>query len=361
MSWIENEAGRSGEPWCLWVSFVTPHFPYVCPQDYFDLYPLDEVEWPINGSARDWPDHPAARNARRLSMSIPGGEFPEETLRQAIAAYYGLVTFTDHQIGRLLNALERSGLTKATRVMYTSDHGEMLGDFGQWGRAACTRRRSLCPWSRRVPESPKVRLSSNRVACGLPPRDMQAVGVEPQGSDADLPGTSLWDIATGRQCRDESVFSEYHAIYSPHAQYMLRDSRYKYVYHAGGLPPQLFDMLDDPLEQRDLGQDQSFRETVNEFESRLREVLDPDDVDRQAKADQQARLQAHGGVEEILRQGSKGQLQPHPAGVSLAVRATRIIRRTQAAAGGFREDRPSWKRPSGRQPTDAPPSHQSPR
>ena len=197
--------------------------------------------------------------------------------------------------------------------MYTSDHGEMLGDFGQWGKSCMYEAAVAVPLVAAgpgIPEGKVVEQPVSLVDCY--PAILQAVGVESQGSDADLPGTSLWDIATGRRSRDKPVFSEYHAIYSTHAQYMLRDSRYKYVYHAGGLPPQLFDMLDDPLEQRDLGQDPSFRETVNEFGSRLREVLDPDGVDRMAKADQGARLQAHGGVEKILRQGLKVNFSPTP-------------------------------------------------
>ena len=314
VSWIENEAGRSGEPWCLWVSFVTPHFPYVSPKEYFDLYPADEVEWPISGSARDWPDHPAAKNARRLSMSIPDGEFAEETVRRAIAAYYGLVTFTDRQIGRVLEALERAGLTASTRIMYTSDHGEMLGDFGQWGKSCMYEAAAAVPLVAAGPEIPEGKVVEQPVSLvDCYPAILQAVGVKRQEADGDLPGASLWDIAAGGgRSRDEPVFSEYHAIYSTHAQYMLRDSRYKYVYHAGGYPPQLFDMRNDPLEQRDLGQDPIFRETVSGFESRLREILDPEEVDRLAKADQQSRLRARGGVEKILRQGLKINFSPTP-------------------------------------------------
>ncbi len=312
--WIETEAGLRGEPWCLWVSLVTPHFPYVAPQEYFDLYPVDEVEWPINGSASAWPDHPMMEIMRRLSMPIPGGEFDEETVRRAIAAYYGLVTFTDRQIGRVLDALEIAGLTESTRIMYTSDHGEMLGDFGKWGKSCMYESSAAVPLIAAGPEIPEAKVVEEPVSLvDCYPAILEAVGARREPADHDLPGTSLWEFVTGAgPVRNEPVFSEYHAVYSPCAQYMLRDSRYKYVHYTGGYPPQLFDMSDDPLEQRDRGQDPKFGEVVAEFESQLRRILDPDEVDRQAQADQAARLEAHGGAEKILGEGLKINFSPVP-------------------------------------------------
>ena len=281
--WIEREAGHAGEPWCLWVSLVTPHFPYVAPQKYFDLYPPDQVEWPIMGSASDWPDHPVMKNMRRLSMPIPNGEFDEQTVRRAIAAY-------------------------------TSDHGEMLGDFGKWGKSCMYEGAVAVPLVAAGPQIPKGKVVKEPVSLvDCYPTILEAVGIEAKAGDKDLPGTSLWRIAQGNsRTPSEPVFSEYHAIYSPHAQYMLRDSRYKYVHYAGGYPPQLFDMCKDPQERQDLGRDAKYSPLITLFEAKLRNILDPDSVDQLAIKDQEARLAAHGGPEKILNEGLKINFSPVP-------------------------------------------------
>ena len=312
--WIDGEAADTREPWCLWVSFVTPHFPYVVPDQYFDLYPVDEVEWPIDGSAADWPDHPYIEAVRGLRMPIEEREFDEAVVRRAIAAYYGLITFMDAQIGRVMRALDSAGLSDSTRIMYTSDHGEMLGDFGFWGKSCMYEGSAAVPLVVSGPGVPRGKAVQDPVSLvDFFPSILEAVGAKPEPADDDLPGTSLWRLADDdRPARSDPVFSEYHAIYSPEAQYMLRDAQYKYVHYTGGYPPQLFDMLDDPREQRDLGRDPSFADVVSRFESQLRSMIDPEEIDRKAKADQQARLEAGGGLEKVMSGGLKINFTPAP-------------------------------------------------
>ena len=119
-----------------------------------------------------------------------------------------------------------------------------------------------------------------------------------------LPGGDLWQLAAGPD-QDRTVFSEYHAIGSASAHYMLRDARYKYVYYVGG-PPQLFDLAADPEERRDLVEapDAEASAVLANFEARLRALLDPEAVDRRAKADQAARVAAFGGREAVLARGT---------------------------------------------------------
>ena len=86
---------------------------------------------------------------------------------------------------------------------------------------------------------------------------------------------------------------------------MIRKGDFKYVHYVG-LPPQLFDLAADPLEQRDLGQDQGYAGLVADCERALRAVVDPDAADEQARADQAARVAAFGGREAVLARGVLG-------------------------------------------------------
>ena len=100
----------------------------------------------------------------------------------------------------------------------------------------------------------------------------------------ERPGRSLWEIASGDE-QERTVFSEYHAIGSRNAYYMLRDRRYKYIYHVAA-PAQLFDLIADPDELSDLAinPDAPTRQLLARFEAQLREMLDPEAVDRRAKS-----------------------------------------------------------------------------
>jgi choline-sulfatase len=84
---------------------------------------------------------------------------------------------------------------------------------------------------------------------------------------------------------------------------MIRHRQYKYIHYVG-MPPMLFDLEGDPFERRDLGRDADFAGVVRECEARLRTIVDPDAVDAQARADQRAHIEKHGGVEAILKRGT---------------------------------------------------------
>ncbi len=92
---------------------------------------------------------------------------------------------------------------------------------------------------------------------------------------------------------------------------MLRSGRYKYIYYLG-MPPQLFDMVDDPYETRDLGQDAAYEAVRAVGKAKLRQICDPEATDARAKADQQRRIAEHGGPEAVLAAGVKIPYTPAP-------------------------------------------------
>jgi choline-sulfatase len=144
--------------------------------------------------------------------------------------------------------------------------------------------------------------------CDVAATILDCVGASVAIDELGLPGVSLLQLA-GAPPQDRAVLSQFHT-YGPDAFYMLRDRRYKYVYYVGA-PPQLFDLEADPEELADLGTDPMHEWRRAEFEARLRAILDPEAVDREAKADQARTAERHGGF-AMLRQREKMAFTPPP-------------------------------------------------
>lgn len=308
--WLREEAGQHDKPWCLMASFVTPHFPLVAPEECFTLYPPESLPMPVQWRPEEWPRHPVLAMMRRLQGLNEA--IDEAAIRTAMAAYYGLVTFMDAQVGIVLDALDAAGLRESTRIVYTSDHGEQLGEHGLWWKSAMYDGCCAVPMIVAGPDVPEGKVVTTNVSLlDSFPSIVEAVGAERTAADADLPGGSLWQMTHGENA-DRTIFSEYHAIFSPSGIFMLRTARYKYVYYAGGYPPQLFDMEDDPLEEHDLADDPGYADVRAACERALRAICDPEEVDRRAKADQRRLLDANGGSAAIKAGGVKIPYTPAP-------------------------------------------------
>jgi choline-sulfatase len=227
-------------------------------------------------------------------------------------AYYGLVSFLDGQVGLVLEALRAAGLHESTRVIYSTDHGEMLGEHGLWWKSAMYESAVAVPLIVAGPDVPAGRVvGANAMLVDVFPSILEAVGAHPSPEDRDLPGRSLWALA-GEAVQPRTAFSEYHAIFSPSGIFMVRTARYKYVHYVG-YPPQLFDLVADPEETRDLAADPAHADARATCERELRAICDPEAVDRRARADQRRRLEAAGGASAILAEGVKIPYTPAPA------------------------------------------------
>src|SRR6185503_5158507 len=133
-----------------------------------------------------------------------------DMVRRAIAAYYALVSFMDHNVGQVLSTLDSTGLAGSTRVIYGSDHGENLGTRGLWGKSILFDEAAGIPLIVAGPEVPEGRLVETPVSLvdGFP-TILECVGAQPEAEDAGLPGRSLFSIAEGA-LPQRAVLSEYH-------------------------------------------------------------------------------------------------------------------------------------------------------
>ncbi|MFY1709416.1 sulfatase-like hydrolase/transferase [Tritonibacter scottomollicae] len=298
--WL-RAAPRADTPWMIFSSFVAPHFPLVVPQTYLDLYPLKEIEMPRLLPRAGYAQHPWL--ARMEQFQPNDAEFASDEERKlGIASYYALCTFIDAQVGKVLDALRETGQESNTLVLFTSDHGEMLGTRGRWGKS------TLYAESVRIP----MILAGPGVAPGTTNAtpvslvDAAPTITETMGADTpdDWPGQSLVALSAMTD-PTRRVFSEYHAVASPSAAYMLADARWKYHEYVG-YPPELFDLEADPEETTDLAPDPEHRAILRQMQDALRQVCDPESVDRAAKTAQNDLINSFGGAQAASRLGPMG-------------------------------------------------------
>ena len=298
--WIA-EVRQTDKPWALFVSLVRPHFPLTPPPEFFALYDPERMPMPRLYDAGGKPRHPAVK-ALRAVMSYDDFFADAAAVRRAIAAYYGLVSFLDDNIGRILGALDAAGLAATTRVIYTSDHGDNLGNRGLWGKSVMYEESAAIPLVMAGPgvpagtvvDTPASLVDVYRTA-------LEALGCPVPTEDAALPSQSLWRIAAGAR-PDRIVLSEYHAAGSITGSFMIRHGRWKYVHHVG-FRPELFDLDADPGETQDLGERPDMAAVIAECDAVLRRICDPAAVSEAAFADQRRRIAAHGGAAAIKERG----------------------------------------------------------
>jgi len=319
---LREEAGGHGRPWALHVSFIHPHLPLIVPAEYLALYDPATLTMPAQWRPEEWPRHPALDLKRRSgSLDEP---FDEPTIRRAMAAYYAMVTFLDDQVGRVLRALDDAGLRENTRIIYTADHGETLAAHGLWWKENMYQESVGVPLIVAGPDIPEGKVSRTPVnAIDAFPAIVEAVGAKLAPEDADLPGRSLFRLAQEPD-HDRTIFAEYHGHMSPSGIFMIRDGRYKYVHYVG-LDPQLFDLEADPDETQNLAADPAYADALAQCDAKLRAICDPEDIDRRARAFQQARIDARGGDAAVLAAGLLVKYTPAPDAFDPAPVAAREI------------------------------------
>lgn len=298
VSWLKTESRSSDELWALYVSFVAPHFPLLPPPEMFARYPEDRVPLPVDWRPEDWVKHPALNENRRLqAMEHP---FTEAQVRRAVAAYFGLVSFMDQQVGRVLRALDEAGLASGTRVIYTADHGETLGAHGLWWKSNMYENSVGIPMIVAGPDVPSGEVCPTPVSLvDVFPSVVDATGATLAEEDASLPGTSLFELARSAP-QDRPAFSEYHDAYSVTGTFMLRSGSLKLVHYVG-FDPQLFDLERDPFEERDVAGELAYRDALREMEHKMKAIVDPEAVDARARASQEERIRSRGGLDAVVK------------------------------------------------------------
>jgi len=257
VDWLKNER-PTDKPFFLFSSFIKPHVPYDCPAHLADLYDPDEIPMPwVSGSESERENPVYAEQRRSQEWDL----YSDVSARRARAFYYANITFIDEQVGRILDELENQGIADNTLVIFTADHGDMMGDHDMWyksfGYEGCLHVPMLARWPGRI--SPGTRVDDVTSLLDLYPTFAAAAGLP---ATPQRPGGDLMQFVEGSASRDID-FSEF-ACDSGYRVF-ARHKHWKYVFFQNGGFEELYDLRNDPTELCDLARDPQHESTLAEL------------------------------------------------------------------------------------------------
>ena len=254
------------QPWCLHLSFIKPHWPYIAPSPYHNMYKNDTFLPVVRDEKERENPNPVFKMFMEEDVALT---FSKQGTRETVlTGYMGLIKQIDDQLGELFNFLDDLGKTDETMIVFTSDHGDYLGDHWlgekELFHEASVRIPLIIVDPRKLADKTRDTACNELVeAIDLLPTFIESVGLKvPTGR---LEGKSLLPLIYGKTEKSfrETVFSEFdYGIYPVRNKldvgindariFMIRNHRWKYIYFKG-FDPQLFDLKNDPNEFNDLG------------------------------------------------------------------------------------------------------------
>ena len=247
MAFIRQNRDR---PFLFISGFYSPHSPWVAPQEFLDLY--DPAKLPL-------PQFPPELDARRSDSF-----FSDEELRSARHGYYAMVSDVDHHVGRILDCLDECGLAQNTIVIFTSDHGEWLGEHLRYGKGfpahdCISRVPLIIRWAEGI-RSPGRTVKDIVEGVDLVPGLLEAAGIP---VPYHIQGRSLLPALEGQEFAGrESALTEGQGVK------VLRTARYRYVAYADGREL-LLDIEKDPLGYRNVADDPAYAQGLSEVRHQM--------------------------------------------------------------------------------------------
>ncbi|EQB17000.1 hypothetical protein RLDS_06085 [Sphingobium lactosutens DS20] len=257
---IEMLKANKDKPFFIAVGFYRPHVPEVAPKKYFDLYRPEDIKLPA-----ETPES-LARNLPATRAWLPDNfGMTDDEQRQAIRAYFAATSFMDAQVGRVLAALKDLGLDDDTIVVFTSDHGYLLGEHGQWMKNILWEESDRVPLVIRTPEGNSAGKRS--------PRTVELLDLYPTLTElAGLPhysrneGQSLKPLIENPSDRTWKK----PALSQVRGGRSVRTERWRYTeWEAGAKGRELYDHKTDPREHHNLANDPAYAAVMTELASQL--------------------------------------------------------------------------------------------
>ncbi|MDG1878279.1 MAG: choline-sulfatase [Acidimicrobiales bacterium] len=279
-------------PFAMVVSFIHPHDPYVARPEFWQRYDAETIDLPTSPVADD-------PHSRRLAAAIEAADVSvsDEQIANARRAYYANTTYIDAKIGEIVQTLHEAELVDDTIVVFTSDHGDLLGERGLWYKM------STLDHSMRIPlvlAGPGIRHGSSSEPCSLVDilptmLDWATPGAWPT-LGAELDGRSLAAAASGADADPEaSALGEFCGEGSAHPIFMIRRGRWKYV-QCDIDPPMLFDMQEDPGELTNRAADPAYATIEANFAAEVGERWDSAAIRTDVLASQRMRRAIHAAM-----------------------------------------------------------------
>ena len=259
---VELIEQHSGRPFFLAVGFVRPHVPFVAPKPYFAPFlPYEKLTLPPK-VAGDWEDIPKAGINYKTSLNM---RMDIRRQKKALGGYYACVAYMDAQVGKVLDALQKSGHADDTIVIFTSDHGYHLGEHDFWAKVSLRDESAMVPLIIRVPGKKPAVCHSLTELLDLFPTVASLCGLE---VPSRLQGRNIARVFDNPQHQlRETAFS----VAPSSKGFLLREDKWAYLQYnedaSGGI--ELFDTVNDPKQYTNLATKSEFAGVVNEFKAKL--------------------------------------------------------------------------------------------
>ncbi|GAB7362511.1 hypothetical protein MBLNU230_g2831t1 [Neophaeotheca triangularis] len=278
-------------PFCLTVSLTHPHDPYTIERKYWDMYEDVDIDLPTVSIPKEDQDS----HSRRLLQvcELEDQEFTPEQVKKARRAYYGAVSYVDDCIGKLLETLKDCGLDENTMVIFSGDHGDMLGERGLWYKM------SYYEASVRVPmlfSYPRL-YHPHHVPQNVSTLDILPTLVDFVGGQIDprlpMDGVSLMPHLKGQDSHD-TVFAEYMGEGTIAPMMMIRRGAWKYITCPAD-PDLLYNLADDPRELQNLAgsEDPATKAVYDAFVAESKAKWNMEAITADVQKRQRQRIKAH--------------------------------------------------------------------
>ena len=283
-------------PWFLTVSLTHPHDPYVSRPQFWDLYDDADIPQPRVSAVDPANDDPHSRRLRHV-MAADNSDVSDQQVKTARRAYFANISYVDDWTRQLLEVLDRHDMAENTVVIFTSDHGDMLGERGLWYKMSFFEHSARVPLIVHAPTRFGPHTVESHVSLlDLAPTLLELAGIEAPGQ---MTGSSLVPLLTDSTSQDErTVVGEYLGEGAVAPIFMIRRDQWKYVWSSAD-PPQLYDLAADPDELINLADNAEHADISAAFEAEVHQRWDVERIDGEVRASQQARRI----VDHSMRQG----------------------------------------------------------
>lgn len=265
---VELIRKHKNQPFFIATGFFRPHVPFVAPKSYFEPYPHDQMVLPPR-VINDWDDIPEQGINYVTSVN---GQMTEEQERKAMAAYYATTSFLDDQVGKVLNALKEEGLEENTIVVFTSDHGYLLGEHRFWMKVSLMEESARVPLIIKVPGKKPAVCHSLAELIDLYPTVAHLAGLDPpsylQGENLapvfDDPDYEVRDFAFTVSFRNNVM------------GYLIRTHKWAYIQYGddAGHGMELYDMEYDPGQFNNLAHHPFYQSVLEQMQENLKSKLE---------------------------------------------------------------------------------------
>ena len=282
-------------PFFLQVSFTHPHEPYLCQNKYWNIYKEREIPPPSLPALSPEQHDP---HSRRLlaDFSMLDAVFEDTDIARARRAYFGSISFLDEKIGKILTALSDNHMNQDTAVIFTSDHGDMLGERGLWFKKHFFESSLRVPMLMAIPgQSPRTVATPVSLVDLLPTLMGLAEGMGWSSDIEHLDGTDLIELINGNAQFDRPLYAEYLAESTTSPMFMIFRNPCKFIW-SNDDPCLLYRLDNDPRELINLAPDPQYSSMVNSFVDEIRQKWDCALLTRQVIQSQRRRrkiLNAH--------------------------------------------------------------------